>query len=102
MKIPYFRGVFMRDTLPSTGPWRNESAILNTDSSVSSGTHWVAFKKRNRVVIYFDSYGNLRPPIELQEYLKNCIIYYNHDVYQRSGYICGHLCLEFLNKRFRI
>lgn len=92
----------MRDTLPSTGPLKNEAAVVNTDSVKYSGKHWVAFKKRGTTVIYFDSYGNLRPPLELQYYLKNCKIYYNHDVYQRAGYRCGHLCLEFLNKRFQI
>lgn len=92
----------MRDTLPTRGPRKNESAIVNTDSVKSSGTHWVAFKKRGKQVIYFDSYGNLRPPLELQQYLKNCRIYYNSDVFQRGGYKCGHICLAFLNKKFKI
>lgn len=101
MKIPYFRGVFMRDNLPKNGPRKNESAIVNLDITEGPGTHWVAYKKRGNLVIYFDSYGDLRPALELQKYLGDGVrIYYNHDKYQFKSYNCGHLCLEFLNKRF--
>lgn len=92
----------MRNDLPTKGPKMNESCIVNLDSEEGPGTHWVAYKKRGSRVIYFDSYGNLKPPRELQNYLRNCEIKYNNDVYQRSGYNCGHLCLKFLNKRFEL
>ena len=39
LRIPYFRGVYMRDTLPSTSPWENESAIVNLDDATGPGTH---------------------------------------------------------------
>ena len=48
LKIPNFRGVFLRDILPNK-PRKNECGILNLDSSDGSGTHWVAwFKKNNK------------------------------------------------------
>jgi len=82
MKIPHFRSVFMRDDLPKTGPRRQESATLNLDDSKGPGIHWVAFRKTDHVT-YFDSFGNLRPPSELIEYLgADVSIQYNHEAYQ--------------------
>ena len=87
----------MRDSLPAR-PLRVESGIVNLDTSDGEGTHWVAYRKRGNTVIYFDSYGDLAPPHELQQYFRGCSVYYNTDVFQRGGYTCGHLCLQFLNK----
>ena len=69
MKIPYFRGVNMRNELPKSGPLKYESAIVNLDNKNGPGTHWVAYRKINNQVIYFDSFGNLQPPPDLIEYL---------------------------------
>ena len=41
-----FRGVFVRDNLPSK-PRRNECGILNLDDRDGNGTHWVAWHKKN-------------------------------------------------------
>lgn len=89
----------MRDTLPRK-PKQNECAIVNLDEWKNSGTHWVAFIKRKNQVLYFDSFGALKPPKELVNYLgKNVDISYNSQQYQNYDQInCGHLCLEFLNK----
>lgn len=103
MKIPHFRGVYMRDTLPVLGPRRYEAAIINLDSSSGPGTHWVAYRKNDGEVTYYDSFGNLPPPVELVRYLlcgkkasKN--IYYTYDRQQDFGSVwCGHLCLKFLS-----
>jgi len=65
MHIPYFRGVFMRNALPISGIYRNESGIVNLDNAKGPGIHWIAYAKRNNHVIYFDSFGNLRPPKDL-------------------------------------
>lgn len=98
MKIPHFRGVYMRNDLPNDGPRKYESAIVNLDDSDGPGTHWVAYKKNNEEVIYFDSYGNLRPPQDLVDYFGvGSIVKYNHKNYQEyDTVICGHLCLKFL------
>lgn len=86
----------MRNTLPQA-PKKNECAILNLDSIEGPGTHWVAYKKHGNEVEYFDSFGNLKPPKELVNYLKSCKVKYNRDTYQRfNTYNCGHLCLKFL------
>lgn len=98
-KILNFRGVFMRDSLPRK-IYTKERGIVNLDSNRGPGTHWVAYKKNGSQVIYFDSYGNLSPPLELLSYFNSngpTHISYNYDVYQKFNTVnCGHLCLRFL------
>lgn len=98
MHIPYFRGIFMRDTLPNRAN-RIESLILNHDSSSNNGTHWTAVVKVVDKAYYFDSYGKLPPPIDLIEYLgAKTEILYNYKRYQKvNTVVCGHLCLKFLH-----
>lgn len=99
LKIPYFHGVFMRDTLSKkTGPATHECWILNHGSSKSNGTHWTALAKKFNTVFYFDSFGKLAPPLEVLDYLGDDVnLYYNAKKYQDYGTtICGHLCLRFL------
>lgn len=99
LKIPHFRGIYMRNSLPQT-PRRYESAIINLDVQEGPGTHWVAYKKHNDKVVYFDSFGALKPPVELVRYFGDkCKIRFNYDNYQNFNTVnCGHLCLEFLYK----
>ena len=68
LKIPHFRGVFMRNDLPKNGPHNEESAIINLDDKESKGTHWVCYRKFGSHVFYSDSFGDLRPPLELVNY----------------------------------
>lgn len=98
LKIKHFRGVFMRDSLPLK-PHTNECAIVNLDSIVGSGTHWIAYCKKGDNVYYFDSFGNLQPPTKLLSYFgSQCKIYYNNLKYQNYGTsICGQLCIMFLS-----
>lgn len=93
----------MRDALPIGGPWKREAIILNLDDSRGAGTHWVCFRKEGNKVIYFDSYGDLRPPIELEKYLAGSLLSYNKTNYQSvhtESEICGHLCLAFLLNKY--
>ena len=71
MHVPYFRGVFMHDALLTSGARRNENDIMNLDDATGPGTHWGAYAKRNNRVVYFNSFGNLRPPKELVWYFRN-------------------------------
>lgn len=99
--VPYFRGVYMRTSLPRK-PWDIESGIVNLDSAENSGTHWVAYVKFYEYCEYFDSYGDLKPPLELIDYLGCKNIFYNYKNYQNfNTVICGHLCLKFLKKFWR-
>ena len=98
LHIPNFRGVFMRDTLPSI-PHKDECGIVNLNTSKESGSHWVCYYKKGTYRVYFDSFGQITP-IEIQNYLKKekekglPVINRNTDIVQTfNTYICGHLCL---------
>lgn len=85
----------MKDNLPLK-PHTNESGFLNLDRMSGSGTHWTAYYKKGKRIVYFDSFGDLQPPKELVRYLGNNIKY-NEESYQTyDTFICGHLCLIFL------
>lgn len=101
LKIPNFRGVFMRDDLPKKVR-TTECGIVNLDDKANPGTHWIAYIKRGKNAIYFDSFGNLQPPKEIVKYLSSSrgddgSIKYNHQQFQTyDSENCGHLCLLFL------
>ena len=103
LKIPYFRGVFMRDTLPKR-THKRECGIVNLNTSKESGSHWVAYQKDGNKRIYFDSFGQITP-WEIQKYLKTNeelergkgVIQRNTDIVQAiNTNVCGHLCLFVL------
>lgn len=84
-----FKGVFMRDELCGT-IGRNESLVLNFDSSQGPGTHWVSLYSCNNRCYYFDSYG-FEPPVEVRQYCTNADSYYNSFKIQHPNeVICGH------------
>lgn len=90
----------MRNGLP-TKIRTYESGIINLDDFRGEGTHWTAYIKNNENVNYFDSFGNLRPPLEAIKYFlsdgsRNKITY-NYDRYQKYNSVnCGQLVLKFL------
>lgn len=97
LRIPFFRGVFMRNNLPKK-IWKNESGIVNLDDMSGPGTHWVCYKKLFDTIYYFDSFGNLPPPKELNSYFDQAprIMFNNERRQEDNTSVCGHLCLEFL------
>ena len=102
LEIPNFRGVFVRNALPSSGPHYRETAIVNLDDDSGPGTHWVAYRKRGNDVVYFDSFGDLQPPKELFAYFKLNEIKYNYKSFQTfNSFNCGHLCLQFFCKHLK-
>lgn len=90
----------MRDNLPRT-PREKECGIINLDSYRGSGTHWVAYKKDNNNIEYFDSFGNLQPPLEVIKYLGHEIIYNYRREQNFDTFNCGHLCLKFLSQMLK-
>ncbi len=103
LKIPDFRGVFMRDALPKR-PHKQECGIMNFNTSQQPGSHWVCWYKNGDERVYFDSFGCICPE-ELQKYLKTHTEYKNHilciqrntdQVQAPNTQICGHLCLYVL------
>ena len=104
LKIPNFKGCFMRDELGT--PSKKECGIVNFNKSTEPGSHWVAYFKDGDKRIYFDSFGQVIP-IEIQKYLKTKeefkndapVIQRNTDIVQKPNTeICGHLCLYVLDK----
>ena len=95
-KVPHFRGVFMRDTLPSK-IHDKECAIVNLDSNEGDGTHWVAYHKNGNSRIYFDSFG-LDPPIEVKKYVGLPLLTQTYQLQQANDVICGHLCVFVLKE----
>ena len=68
LKVPDFRGVFMRDTLPKY-PFNEVSGIVNFNTSRQPGSHWVCYYRNNNERIDFNSYGQIIP-VEIQQFLK--------------------------------
>ena len=89
----------MNDNLPNKIR-KKETGIINLDGSSGRGTHWTAYRKNDCDIVYFDSFGNLRPTLQVVKYFNSnglCYIRYNHDAYQTYNSVnCGHLCLSFL------
>lgn len=101
--LHHFRGVFMRNDLP-TKYKSVECGVINLDDKDGNGTHWCAYYKINNKCYYFDSFGNLKPPHEFINYLgSKCLIFYNYGRYQDyDTFNCGHLCLQFLYEMSKI
>ena len=102
LKIPYFRGVFMRDNIPKPPPHKIECGIVNLNTTKEKGSHWVCYYKNESNRVYFDSFGQITP-LEIQNYLKKpsekgvAVIQRNTDIVQAlNTHICGHLCLFVL------
>lgn len=96
IKIPRFRGVFVRDSLPKRTN-KLECGILNLDDSSGNGTHWVVWAKNRSTKYYFDSYG-IQPPLEITRYLKSPILYNSERLQPDGEVFCGHLCLHVLKQ----
>ena len=103
LKIPNFRGVFMRDMLPKN-PRNTECGIVNLNMHDQPGSHWVCYYKQGWKRIYLDSFGQITP-VEVQWYLKTSsefqrgqeVIQRNTDIVQAPNtVVCGHLCLSVL------
>ena len=105
VKIPDFRGVFMRDTW-SQYPLNVECGIGNFNTSNQPSSHWVCYYRNKNEIIYFDSYGQIT-----QRYLKTGsefdrgkeVLQRNTDIVQAaSTSVCGHLLpvrVEITNER---
>jgi hypothetical protein len=102
LKIPNFRGVFIRTELPKK-PRKKECGILNLDGDLTDetkGTHWVAWYKNGNNKICFDSYG-IQPTLELIDYLREKpydIQYNTNQIQDPNTVVCGHWCLYVLKE----
>ena len=99
LKISNFRGVFCADEIPpqeGEQPFEKECGILNFQNHTQGGSHWTAWYKNGKDIVYYDSYGGIPPPA-LTEYLnpygwiKRSVV-----ITQRGPTECGGLCLYVL------
>ena len=54
------RGIYSRDALP-TKILKNDVEIIDLDSQIGPGTHWVAYRNGKNGAEYFDSFGLIMP-----------------------------------------
>ena len=90
----------MRDALPRSSPWENESAVVNLYDTAGPGMHCVCYKKRGDMVLYFDGFGNLRPPVELIRYFGSSVTDVRCNYARKQPpdtIVCGHIGLELLS-----
>ena len=87
LKIPNFRGCFIRDRVPALKP--GESAIVNLNGM----SHWVSwYRHTDGTYWYFDSYGIIGPmPFDKFDYT-----YSEIDIQALSSTACGWYALGFL------
>ena len=97
LRIPHFRGMFMRNTL-SDIPRKNECGICNLDDTNGTGTHWVTWYKRGQNTFYFYSYV-IQPPTELVKYTQSNVYYNTEKIQSNDQVVCGHLCLYIFNNQ---
>ena len=64
--VKHFRGIYSRDNLPKQ--ILKEVGIINLDTVIGPGTHWVCFRNIDKHTEYFDSFG-LKMPKEVANYL---------------------------------
>ena len=98
--IKHFRGVYSRDALPIK-ILKNEVGIINLDSQIGPGTHWVAYRNGKNGAEYFDSFGLIMPN-EVMKYLMTSgkKIYYSGDeIQERDSVLCGYWALYYLLER---
>ena len=100
--IKNFRGVYSRDALP-TKMLKNEVGIINLDSQIGPGTHWVAYRNGDKHAEYFDSFGLIMPD-EVMNYLRTSgkqIFYSGDEIQERDSVLCGYWDLYYLLERQR-
>ena len=98
--IKHFRGIKSRDNLPKQIK-KNECGIINLDTHIGPGTHWIAYRNGDKYAEYFDFFG-LKMPFEISDYLSTSgkqIIYSGDEIQERDSVLCGYWCLYYLLER---
>ena len=80
---------------------QSEVGIINLDTRLGPGTHWVAYRNGPNHSEYFDSFGLIMPN-EVKTYLSQNgkLIYYSGDeIQERDSVLCGYWVLYYLLER---
>lgn len=92
-----FIGVYSADNFPKNIK-NSQCYIMNTDTHVQHGTHWVSVYRYNNRYYYYDSFGRdinkLSPFWQNLKWMK--VIDNRHREESYNGANCGQLSLNFL------
>ena len=93
-----FRGVFMRDEIPSNFNAQHPYGIVNLDRSVEPGSHWIAVAYQGpRNLMIYDSFGKMhRPPREIFQKYPNSELTDPDAEQSLRETNCGARCLAWL------
>ena len=94
-----FNGVYSRDDLPAK--IKKGAYVINLDEYEDAGTHWIALYVKNKIIVYFDSFGVEHVPKEIIKFIKNKDIIGN--IFRLQAYdsiMCGYFCIKFINYMF--
>ena len=93
LRIKHFRGVFSRDDLP-TQIYNLECAIINLDSHLGPGSHWVCYRNIDKEFTeFFDHFGLPMAEEILEKYFSTSgkqIIYSRDEIQKRNSVLCGY------------
>lgn len=94
-----FKEVIMSDEIiKKVNPLIESSFIINYDTSLGDGTHWVALKTDGRNIYYFDGFAipPLQGIIDLSKRFKKQLIYNKVILQPLESVICGPLSAVFI------
>ena len=80
----------------------NQSTIINLSDSNKKGTHWVAFKRNNNKIFYFDSFGVPFLPDVIKNQYNNLEIICNiYRIQHVTSNECGRFCILFIKANIK-
>ena len=103
IKIKHFRGIYSGDNLPQKMK-KDEVGIINLDSQIGPGTHWVAYRNGDKYAEYFDSFGLIMPK-EIMQFMSTSgkrLMYSGNEIQERDSVLCGYWCLYYLFERQKV
>jgi len=93
-----FIGVYPVDVIPKCKK-KSFAVIFNLSKHYEPGSHFIAIVKKQKHIIYFDSFGKKCSNKNLLTFMKkfNTRIYYNkHKIQHDESYFCGYYCFYFI------
>jgi len=95
-----FIGVFSADKIPDIYLKHRQSLIINLSKSKERGSHFIAFKKINNDLLYFDSLCTFILPLEVRDFISNQkdinLIYNKKPIQHIESTYCGYYCIGFI------
>ena len=90
-----FNGVYYRNNLPDK--IKKGAYVINLDEYANIGTHSIALFVKPKYIVYFDSFGIVHIPKEINKFIRNDI---KSNIFRLQVYdsiMCGYYCIEFIN-----